>query len=115
MVSARLGVGDVLAGRVEQGTVKPEVFVDAEEFHVDTLYDVLSSVILKIKGDGDLRTGRVEQGIVKPGEEAIFLPTHTHRKFFTVETHHQLGGHSFGEELERRAQVWWTLVVVPGR
>ena len=32
-----------LALRVEQGFVKPEVFVDAEELHVDTLCDVLSS------------------------------------------------------------------------
>ena len=54
-----------------------KVLVDAEESHVDTLYDVLSLGICKIKGVGDVLAGRVEQGIVKPGEEAIFLPTHT--------------------------------------
>ena len=71
------------------------VFVDAEEFHVDTLHDVMDKVckvpsrpltapmrtpitgICKSKGVGDVLAGRVEQGIVKPGEEAIFLPTHT--------------------------------------
>ena len=89
-----------------------KVFVDAEEFHVDTLYDVLDKVckvpsrpltapmrmpisgIYKIKGVGDVLAGRVEQGIVKPGEEVIFLPTHTASnpctgKVFTVEMHHQ--------------------------
>ena len=89
-----------------------KVFVEAEEFHVDTLYDVLDKVckvpsrpltapmrmpisgIYKIKGVGDVLAGRVEQGIVKPGEEVIFLPTHTASnpctgKVFTVEMHHQ--------------------------
>ena len=54
-----------------------KVFVDAEEFHVDTLCDVLRPGIYKIKGVGDVPAGMVDQGIVKPGEEAIFLPTHT--------------------------------------
>ena len=73
-----------------------KVFVDAEEFHVDTLYDVLDKVckvpsrpltapmrmpisgIYKIKGVGDVLAGRVEQGIVKPGRGGNLL-AHTHR------------------------------------
>ena len=45
------------------------VFVDDEEFHVDTLYEVLSPGICKIKGVGDVLAGRVKQGILKRGEE----------------------------------------------
>ena len=40
----------------------------AEEFHADTLYDVSSSGIYKIKGVSDVFAGRVEHGIMKPGE-----------------------------------------------
>ena len=54
-----------------------KVFVDAEKFHIGTLYDMLSPGICKIKGVRDVLAGRVEQGIVKPSEEAIFFPTHT--------------------------------------
>ena len=44
MASTKIkSVGDVRAGRVEQGIVKPAVLVDAEEFHIDN--DVLSSGI----------------------------------------------------------------------
>ena len=76
--------------------------VDAEEFHVDTLYDVLSLGILKIRGVGDVLTGRVEQGIVKAGEEAIFLPTHTPEVL-----------HSGNEPSARWKLVWgrnWTTI-----
>ena len=97
-----------------------KVIVDAEEFHVDTLHDVLSLEefhvdisydvsspgFFSMKGDGGALAGRVEHGIVKQGEETIFLPTHTHQKFFTVQTHHHLDGNSFGEEFDRRVQEW---------
>ena len=42
--------------------------VDAEELHDDTLYDVSSFGIYKIKGVGDVFAGRVEHGTVKPRE-----------------------------------------------
>jgi elongation factor 1-alpha len=80
--------------------------------HIDTLLDVLNSMVTKparndkadmrlpisgvykIKGVGDVLAGRVEQGVVRPGEEVIFIPTHTVSnpcvgKVFTVEMHHK--------------------------
>ena len=62
------------------------VFVDAEEFRVETLCEVLDSVcnilltltasmrvpnfgICTVKGVGDTLAGRAEQGVVKPVEE----------------------------------------------
>ena len=42
--------------------------VHVEGFHADTLCDVSSSGIYKLKGVGGVFAGRVEHGIVKPGD-----------------------------------------------
>ena len=107
MLSISGWMGDIMLKKSENMAwwKGAKVFVDAEEFHVDTLHGVLSPGIYEINCVGDVLAGRVEQGIVKPGEGGNLL-AHTHQNFFNVETHHHLDGNSIGEGIERRAQEW---------
>ena len=72
------GVGDVLAGRVEQGVVKPtdEVVSQAAldstpERPVSAPMRMPISGIYNVKGVGDVLAGRVNMGVVKPNDEVV--------------------------------------------